>query len=181
MRFRMLSMIKRTATALIVVVPISLIPASGAAAAGYATHLSKRTVHAAEPKAPLKGTPRGYIQLLAKTNLHGQVATVISLNIENVPISCTTGNNKTVGTESFVSNEVQTSVHSSGAFSYGFPLLSTPLTFKVAGKITGHGTHVSGDVTVTASTPEFDYGPSQGCHLVAPTMSWSANLKWRKF
>ncbi len=181
MRVGLVATGRRMAVALIACTSLLALGAAGASGAGYATHLSKGTVHASEPRAALKGSPSGFMSILFKTNTHDQVTTLIENQIEGIPIACTKGSNKSVGTESLAEYEAIHEVRSTGAFEFEIPLTYAPVKIKVVGKLTGHGTHASAEVTVTSTTPEFQYGLSEGCRLTTPSMSWSAGLKWKRF
>ena len=166
---------------LVAAAAVSLVGSAFAATAGFPTNLSKRTVHIAAPKAPLRGAGRAYIQVYAKTNLHGQITTLIPSNIEAVPVTCTKGGNVALGTESDARYDHPTRVSASGAFEYHLTLSYAPIEFKVSGKFSAHGTRISGTVTAIQTTPEFEAGYSQGCHIATSVMPFSAGLKWARF
>jgi hypothetical protein len=181
MRARLSSDSRRALLIVMVALAASFLPAAAADAAGYPTRLSKRTIHAAEPQIALQGAGHAYIKLLAKTNAHGQIVQLFVLNVEKIPVTCAKGGNRTLGTESFVGNEIKPTIHPSGAFEGGLTLMDSDLTLKVSGKFTAHGTRVSGQATLSSGTPEFEAGFSSGCRLTTGAMNFSASLKWHKF
>jgi hypothetical protein len=170
----------RTRVIALAVALAALALAASAQAAGYRTNLSKHTIHAMEVKAHLSGTSHGYVGFFAKTNRSAQITLMQSLQIEGIPLSCTSGS-ATLGTYSLASVEKLLHPSASGQFSYTITFPESQITMHVAGKFSAHGTHVAGTATLASPASEFEFGEGKGCHILTPEMSWSAKANWHKF
>jgi hypothetical protein len=176
-------LLKRSAVAMIGVVAL-VIPAI-ASGSGYPTSLGRHK-YASENSVKLAGDRGATIGVEGITNGKGQVITAFGGDIEHVPIKCSQGTDRAVGSDSLATVETSGRVSHSGAFTYKEDLTPagfTGITVAVHGRFLDHGKKIKGTAVVTenpspASQPTGTGAEDTGCTVSRAPHKWSGNVHW---